>query len=369
MYPQVEIAKVPLLPIALFRASPSRIVTVHGAGRGARSGAGLSGVILTTRDSLVAVPTGTLACPFVLACSSSDHQGITVSGTAIFLVADPKKLGGAFDFSVSMGGVYLSEDPEKLIDRLQEILAAVVFSAVGRKPLTEALSAQDALTAEVESTLLTNPALEKIGVALSSLAITMIQPSPDIAKALEALRAEELKRGADSAIHDRQMAAELQSRRLKQEQILTTKSVEEGERQVLETQMETEKRKSFLRREVQEIDLGNDRALQDHQRAQARLTAESEAEIARVNGLVVTENAKSTVEMGEAQGAALRAFVDALKDLPPKTVQSLALQGGHAGQTIAAAFLELAEKAGTIGSLNITPDLLESLVRQPKDRN
>lgn len=369
MQPQVEIQKLPLLPFALFRGSPSRMVSVHSGGKVHKAGCGISGVILTTRDSLTSVPVGTIACPFLLECLSSDHQSLTVSGTATFLIAEPEKLGRAFDFSLGMRGFYLSEDPEKVTDRLQEILAAIIFSAAGKKDLTAALSAQDDLSVEVEQALLKSPALTKIGVALNGLAITSVLPSPDISKALEALRSEELKKGADAAIHERQMAAELQGRKLKQEQIQTTKSVQEGEREVLETTMETEKRKSTLRREVQEIELGNDRALQEHQREQKRREAEGQAEIAKIDTTAVSEKARSTVEMGEAQGKALRAYVDALKELSPKTVQALALQGGQPGNAIAAAFLELAEKAGSIGTLNITPDLLDSLIhRSPGKR-
>ena len=37
----------------------------------------------------------------------------------------------------------------------------------------------------------------------------------------------------------------------------------------------------------------------------------------------------------------------------------------QSGQLIALAFQELAEKAGAIGQLNITPDLLRELINQP----
>jgi len=254
-------------------------------------------------------------------------------------------------------------------DRLQEILASIVFSAIGKETLTTAISAQDTISGDVEHTLLKSPALAKMGIALNSLAITSILPSPEIARALEALRSEDLKKGADAAVHERQIAAELQGRKLKQEQIQTAKSVQEGERQVLETQMETEKRKSILQHEVQEIELSNDRAFQEHQREQKRCGAEGSAEIIKIETSAATHQAQATVLLGDAQGKALQALVTALKDLSPKTVQALALQGSEPGKTIAAAFLELAENAERIGTLNITPDLLDSLVRTPASRS
>lgn len=363
MQPQVEIHHLPLLPLALFRGSPSREITVFSKGKIRKTGPGLSGVMVTTRDSIISVPTGTIACPFGLKCLSSDHQSIAINGTATFLFENTQKLGKAFDFTVGPKGQYLAEDPDKIGDRLAEILASTIFSATGQKQLNTLLSSQNALSAEVTAALLQDQALEKTGIYLNSLAITSIRPSPDIEKALEAVRSEELKKNADMAIHERQMAAELQDRKLKQEQIQTSKKVQEGERELLETKMETEKRNAFLQKEVQEIELDKDKALQQHNHEQKKLAMATDAEIAKIESGIVNEKAENTVTMGEARGKSLRASAVALKDLDPKTIQALALQGADSKTTIAAAFLELAEKAGSIGTLNITPDLLDSLTK------
>ena len=364
MQPQVEIKHLPFLPLALFRGSPSREITLYSKGKILRAGPGLSGLMVTTSSSLTSVPTGTIACPFGLKCLSSDHQSITINGTATFLFENPGKLGKTFDFSVGPKGQYLSEDPDKIGDRLAEILASTIFSATGQKDLNLLLSSQDALSAEVTESLLKDQALGKTGISLSSLAITSLRPSPDIEKALEAIRSEELKKNSDVAIHERQMAAELQDRRLKQEQIQTSKKIQEGERELLETKMETEKRNACLQKEVQEIELDKDTDLQLHNQEQKKRAMATDAEIAVIESGIVEEKARNTVAMGEAQGKSLHAFAEAIKELDPKTIQALALQGGDAKNTIAAAFLELAEKAGSIGTLTITPDLLDSLTKR-----
>jgi regulator of protease activity HflC (stomatin/prohibitin superfamily) len=321
-------------------------------------------MMVTTRDTLTSVPTGTIACPFGLRCTSSDHQSITINGTATFLFGDAKKLEKTFDFSVSPKGQYLSEDPDKIGDRLAEILASTIFSAAGKRELNHLLSSQESLSSEVAGSLVKDQALAKTGISLSSLAITSTRPSPEIEKALEAIRSEELKKNADAAIHERQMAAELQDRMLKQEQIQTSKKIQQGETELVEAKMETEMRNACLEKEVQEIHLDKDKALQVHNHEQKKLAMSTDAEVARIHTGIVNESAANTVAMGEAQGKSLQALADAIKDLDPKTIQSLALQGGDAKNTIAAAFLELAEKAGSIGTLNITPDLLDSLTKR-----
>jgi len=138
--------------------------------------------------------------------------------------------------------------------------------------------------------------------------------------------------------------------------------------------METQKREAALKRDVQEVDLIRQGEANLHERAERAKTADSHIEIARkeieakadraeISRKTVEAEAANRILMGEAEGKALAAAVDALRSLDPKIVQSLALQGGDAKGTIAAAFLELAEKANKIGTLSITPDLLESLTR------
>ena len=366
MNPQIEIQHLPLLPIAIFRGSPSRKITLYSKGKLKRREAGLSGWIWTTQDSLTSVPIGTIACPFGIKCLSSDHQSVSLNGTATFVLKDAELLEKTFDFSVGATGQYLSEDPKKISDRLSEILGAIIFSSCGKKTLEDLISSQEGISNEVSNRLLEDSALEKTGIALNSLAIISVRPSPDIEKALEAVKSEELKKNADAAIHDRQMAAELQDRKLKQEQIQTSKKIQEGERELLETKMETEKRGAHLQKEVQEIELEKDKAIQTHKQELQRKNAETDAEVAKIESQRVKEKAENTVVLGVARGKALEAYVGAIEKLDPKIVQALSLQGGDASNTIAAAFLELAEKAGNIGTLNITPDLLESLTRAKK---
>jgi len=327
------------------------MVTVFTSGRAVRSGLGLSGAMITTTTSLSSVPTGSLPSPFSLACHSSDRQQVTLAGTAIFSIYKPERLAKAFDFAVSEQGKYESEDPQLLHERLSEVLSATILSSTVRRSLACLLGPQEELGAEVRNQLNLSPVLDRMGMVVESFAITSIEPSPEINKALEAIRSEELKKEADAAIHNRQIAAELKDRQLKEEQLATSRAVQIAEREILEAQYETAKRKSSLEREVQRIELE-----QAEDRAQAEVT------VSKIRSLEVSERSKNIIELGEAEGRALAARSAALEGLDAKKIQALALSGGKANVTIAAAFLELAERADHIGSLNITPDLLQSLM-------
>lgn len=378
MTPSIQITKFPLLPMALFKGQPSRHIFHYRAGSVRKSGPGLSGTLVTTSDTLVAVPVSTLTCPFSLGCMSSDHQSVTIQGISNFVCADAAKLAAAFDFSVATTGNYSSEDPLHLHDRLTETVAAAVRATAVKYPLSRLLAEQQELEVAIRDLLTANKHHGDIGIRLQSYSIISVTPSPDIVKALEAIRSEELKKGADTAIHERQIAAETQDRVLQQAQIETKRQVQESERQILEAAMETQKREAVLKRDVQELDLIRQSEASRHERDErvksadllieiSRKEVEAEAERAGINRKTIEAKAANRVLLGEAEGKALAAAAEALRSLDPKIVQSLALQGGDSRATIAAAFLELADKAAKIGNLSITPDLLESLTRGNKE--
>ena len=56
----------------------------------------------------------------------------------------------------------------------------------------------------------------------------------------------------------------------------------------------------------------------------------------------------------------------AVSQVNPKILQALTTAGMEPGQMVALAFQELAENAGKIGELNVSPDLLRELISRKK---
>ena len=75
-----------------------------------------------------------------------------------------------------------------------------------------------------------------------------------------------------------------------------------------------------------------------------------------------TENER---KQADARAYALRAMIEPVQGLDWRMLMMLKPQGGDARNTIAMAFQELAENAQKIGELNISPDLLKSLLGPP----
>jgi hypothetical protein len=84
------------------------------------------------------------------------------------------------------------------------------------------------------------PAVAMLGVEMLGLSIVSIQPTPEMARALEAEAREALQRLADEAIYARRNAAVEQERRIRKSELNTQIAVEEKQRQIRETQMAAE---------------------------------------------------------------------------------------------------------------------------------
>src|SRR5262249_14172377 len=87
--------------------------------------------------------------PFAFTESTADFQAITLQGTLTFRVADPRRLAAALDYSIRPNGSYVSDDPDKLGERLLQTAQVLARASVERLRLREALASSDAIVAEV----------------------------------------------------------------------------------------------------------------------------------------------------------------------------------------------------------------------------
>jgi hypothetical protein len=212
-------------------------------------------------------------------------------------------------------------------------------------PLADAIRnvgklAEDALTA-----LRRNQEMAAMGIETLGLAILAVKPTPETGRALEARAREAILREADEAIYARRNAAVENERAIKQSELDTEIAVEQKKRTIRETQMEAE---ASVRRKKNQL-----------------RQAEMEADIAVENrrSQFVRINADNTKTTAEADAHRIGAVVKALEQADPRIVQALAAMGMQPSQLIAQAFGGIAERAERIGQLNLTPDLLQSLMK------
>lgn len=114
-------------------------------------------------------------------------------------------------------------------------------------------------------------------------------------------------------------------------------------------------------REIREAGIEGERVAQEH-----RQEIEAQVIVARIareqqNATLVELQIANARKESEARAVGLRAQVQALAGADARVLQALAMSSAGPAAMIASAFQGLAENAGRIGALNITPDLLQGL--------
>jgi hypothetical protein len=293
-----------------------------------REGTGLAFFYFAPRTTLVAVPVGSADVPFIFQETAADFQAVTVQGHLTYRVADARRLAGLLDYSVKPSGEHVSDDPDKLPARVTHAAQNAVRVEVQARPLRAVLLEADAVAGSVRAALASAPALQALGVELLGFSVLAIKPVPETAKALEAEARERLLREADDAIYNRRNNAVEQERRIRENELNTEVAVEAKQR------------------EIEETKLAGQIALEERRRQ-----------------LVATE-AENSKTRADAQGYAVQAALEPLARLDPKSLQVLAARGVDPRLLVAMAFQEIAANATKVGNLNISPELLESLLHR-----
>lgn len=172
--------------ISYRKANPTDYVLQFSRGKLAREGAGLSFFYFSPSDSIVSVPLASANIPFVFSEPTGDFQALTVQGQMTYRISDPKKAAAMLDFTVDAKGRYCSDQYQKLPERLVYGLQTLVRAEIQSLPLREALVHGEALAARVFADLKNSAEAVQLGVEILNLAILSLQPTPEMAKALEA---------------------------------------------------------------------------------------------------------------------------------------------------------------------------------------
>ncbi len=329
------------------KAGPTQYVIHYRDGRIQRAGAGLAFVYYEPTASIAVVPIASADAPFIFNEMTADFQPITVQGQLTYRVTDPQRVAALLDFSIKDGvDRYASDDPEKLPQRLVNLAQVFTRAEVQTRSLRDAIQASDEIASSVLTKLGGSDALAALGVEVLTFAILAIKPTPEIARALEAEAREALLRRADEATYDRRNAAVEQERRIKENELNTEIAVEEKKRKIRETKVEADLAVEAKEQEIREAKLQGQIRLEDERK---HLVAAQ------------VENARSEAE---AQAYAVEASLRPLQALDANVLQMLAMQSVDPRQMVSLALKEIAQNASKIGQLNISPDLLETLMQK-----
>jgi hypothetical protein len=292
--------------VRFMKAPPTTYVLHFQNGRVRREGAGLSFFYWAPGSTIVAVPIGSADAPFAFQEATADFQSVAIQGQVTYRVADPRRLAALLDLSLAPHGGYRTDDYRKLADRLVHAAQMLMRAETQRLTLAAALTDASGLGERVLARLRNDVAVVALGVEVLGLAVLAVRATPESAKALEAEAREALQRRSDEAIYARRNAAVEHERRIKESELQTEIALEERRARLLDERV------------------ANDR------------------------------------KEAESRAFALETTLAPVRGLDWRTL--VALRGGDSASTIALAFQELAANAGRIGEVNISPDLLRTLV-------
>lgn len=333
--------------IQYLKIPPTQYVLYYRGGKLKRSGAGLAFFYFRPSASIVIVPIGSADVPFIFNEITSDFQAITVQGQLIYRVQDPKLIASLLNYTV-MGAAnhYISEDPQKLPQRLINLLQVLVRAEVQRLPLQDAIYATDTVATSVLTKLKAGSELAALGVEVLGLSIQAIKPVPEMARALEAETHEELLRRADRAIYDRRNAAVEQERKIKENELNTEIAVEEKKRQIRETMVEADLAVEAKEQQVRTAKLNGEIALENERKQ------------------LVAARAENLKAEADVQAYSMEASLQPLQKLDASVLQMLSIQNTDPRLMVSLALKEIAQNAGKIGNLNISPELFELLMKE-----
>lgn len=328
---------------------PSDYVLKYNNGKIVKEGAGLSFFYYVPTTSIVLIPISSSEAPFMFEELTSDFQTITIQGHITYRIVDQKKIAELLNYTLDVSGKkYVSDDPQKLSQRIINIVRVQIKKQLDGMTLSKALISNESIVQNIINEMKKNQEIASLGIEILGLSILAILPNKETARALEAQTREQVLKKADEAIYERRNSSILQERKVKENELNTEIAVENKKREIKDAQMEAQRAIQQKQNQLKEEQMAFETALEEKKKSLIEISV---------------ENAKAEAD---AKAYELSTTMKALGSINPSVIQSLANMGMQPNKLIAMAFKGLAENADKIGQLNITPDLLQDLMKVDK---
>lgn len=330
--------------IRYIKADTSTYLMQYKKGGLKREGAGLAFYYYAPSTSLVAVPMASMDAPFMLREVTRDFQEVTVQGVLIYRVENPRQLAASMNFTLDVTGQrYISKDPEKLANRLVNLVQVMIRDEVQALDLQEALPATEAIGSRLKERLRAADMMSELGLKLVDLTLQAIKPGPETLRALEASVRERLLQEADEALYLRRNSAIEQERAIKENELRTEIAVE------------------AKRREIQEAQIEAQRAIKERERRIRQEEMDGRVALEAKNKELITLSTANARQEADAKAYGMTAILKAMEGMDPRVLETITMAHLSPDQVVAQAFKALAENAERIGEFNIAPDLLREL--------
>lgn len=309
-----------------------------------REGKGLSFYYYAPTTSIAAIPIGSKDIQFIFRETTNDFQKIAIQGQITYVITDPKQLSEVLDFTLIDKHQYKEDNFEKINQRLNNEAQASASKFIQQLDLKSSIRSAKEIGDMINAGLTNSKAIKHLGVEVINVDVMAVTPNPEMAKALETETREALQREADQAIYERRNFAVEQERRIKESELNTEIAVQEKQKQIQEKKAQIKIKEQENDRKIRETKIEADVSIE-----------QSKTELTQMK----VENMKKEAD---AKGYLLDKTLTPYKEFDWKMLMAMNSGSMDAKDNIAFAFRELAENSNKIENLNITPDLLQSLM-------
>jgi regulator of protease activity HflC (stomatin/prohibitin superfamily) len=324
-----EISK--LLFTRHLRGEQSTHVLQFRNGELVRSGRGLSFWFLPMSASIAEIPVDDREQTFLFHGRSRDFQDITVQGVLTYRVVDPEQLARRVDFTIDLStGQYRKTPLDALAQQLSQLAAELADGVVARASVRELLDGGlQTVRDHIDAGFAERHVLADTGLALVNVRVSSIQPTADLAKALQMPTREAIQQQADEATFARRALAVENESAIAENELKNRIALAHREQQLID------QRGANTRREAEEAALA------------AAIEADSRAATARTEARSTAEH----IQLVEgARVEATRAEMEVYRDVSQTVMLGLAAK-------------EFAAKLRSIEHLNISPELFGPLLQ------
>jgi len=311
------------------RADASAHVLQFKKARLVREGRGLSFAFLPHAASIAEIPADDRELPIVFHGRSADFQDVTAQGVLTYRVTAPRTLAARVDFTIDLGsGRHLRQPLEKLALLFAQLAEQHAAGWVALTPLRQVLSAgPERIRAAIEAGLAEDATVPAMGLAVVSVRISSVRPTPDLEKALEAPTREQLQQRSDEAAFARRAMAVEKERAIQENELANQIELARRQEALISQKGQNARRTATEEAEAKRI---------ASEAAAARSRIETAA-TAHEEGTAGETRARLTRLQGEADAAALtlaekartdaeQARMAAVRDVPPAVLYALAAQ-------------------------------------------
>ena len=324
-------AQITTLPmIHHLRSDPSQQILHFRKGKLIRSGRGLAFWFRPLSSSVAEVPVDDRELPFFFRGRSGDFQEVVVQGVVSFRITHAEKIAERIDFTIDLqSGNYRHKPLEKLSGLVTDLSQQLATSYLVHTDLATILKdGVESICSRIEDGLHQDAGLETLGLEIVSARVSAVQPESEVERALQVRVREKIQQEADEATFQRRALAVEKERAIQENELQNQIELAKREEQLIAQRGENDRQSVTNQNDAQRIDAEG---------AAARASIESKA---KAEGIRLVEESRVNAE---------RERMLIYRDFPADRLIGLAAQ-------------QLAGKLQKIEHLNLSPDLLGSML-------